>query len=43
MPDDVSSETMGEVFRNNTSQLTPEDIAALIVYLRSLPSLSRNE
>jgi mono/diheme cytochrome c family protein len=36
---DVAAETMGEVVRNTTSQLTPEDLAALIAYLRSLPPL----
>ena len=36
---DVPAETMGEVIRNTTSQLTPEDLAALIAYLRSLPPL----
>lgn len=40
MPDgDVSSETMGEIIRNTTSQLTPEDLAAMIAYLRTLPPL----
>jgi len=37
---DVTAETMGEVVRNTTSQLTPEDLAALIAYLRSLPALA---
>jgi len=27
------------VIRNTTSQLTPQDLAALIAYLRSLPPL----
>jgi mono/diheme cytochrome c family protein len=36
---DVPAESMGEVIRNTTSQLTPEDLAALIAYLRSLPPL----
>jgi mono/diheme cytochrome c family protein len=36
---DVVAETMGEVVTNTTSQLTPEDLAALIAYLRSLPPL----
>lgn len=36
---DVVGETMGEVIRNSTSQLTPEDLKALIAYLRSLPPL----
>ena len=40
MPDgDVPSEIMGEVIRNTTSQLTSEDLVALIAYLRTLPSL----
>ena len=34
---DVTSETMGEVVTNTTSQLTPGDLAALIAYLRSIP------
>jgi mono/diheme cytochrome c family protein len=37
---DVPAETMGEVIRNTTSQLTPEDLAALIAYLRALPALA---
>jgi len=36
---DVAAETMDEVIRNTTSQLTPEDLAALILYLRALPPL----
>jgi len=36
---DVASETMGEVVRNTTGQLTPEDLAALMAYLRALPAL----
>lgn len=36
---DVAGETMGEVVRNSTSQLTPGDLAALIAYLRALPPL----
>ena len=36
---DITAETMGEVVRNTTSQLTPEDLTALIAYLRSLPRL----
>jgi hypothetical protein len=35
----VPAEAMGEVIRNTTSQLTPEDLAALVAYLRSLPPL----
>jgi mono/diheme cytochrome c family protein len=34
---DVTSETMGEVVTNTTSQLVPADMAALIAYLRSIP------
>jgi len=37
---DVAAETMGEVIRNTTSQLTPQDLAALIAYLRSLPAIA---
>jgi len=37
---DVAAEAMGEVVRNTTSQLTPEDLAAVIAYLRSLPALA---
>jgi mono/diheme cytochrome c family protein len=36
---DVAAETMGEVIRNTTSQLTPEDLGALVAYLRSLPAI----
>ena len=36
---DVVGETMGEVIRNTTSQLLPQDLDALIAYLRSLPPL----
>jgi mono/diheme cytochrome c family protein len=40
LPDgDVLGETMGEVVRNTTSQLTKADLDALIAYLRSLPPL----
>ncbi len=40
LPDgDVLGETMGEVVRNTTSQLTAADLDALIAYLRSLPPL----
>jgi mono/diheme cytochrome c family protein len=40
LPDgDVLGETMGEVVRNTTSQLTKNDLNALIAYLRSLPAL----
>jgi mono/diheme cytochrome c family protein len=37
---DVTAETMGEVIRNTTSVLTPEDLAAMIAYLRSLPAIA---
>jgi mono/diheme cytochrome c family protein len=36
---DVAGEAMGEVVRNTTSQLTPQDLNALVAYLRSLPPL----
>jgi len=36
---DVPAETMGEVIKNTTSQLTPADLDALIAYLRTLPPL----
>jgi len=36
---DVVAETMGEVVRNTTSQLTPADLKALIAYLRTLPPI----
>ena len=32
-------ETMGEVVTNTTSQLTAQDLLALIAYLRTLPPL----
>jgi hypothetical protein len=37
---DVAGNTMGEVIRNTTSQLTPQDLAALVAYLRSLPPIA---
>jgi mono/diheme cytochrome c family protein len=37
---DVAAETMGEVIRNTTGELTPEDLAAIIAYLRSLPAIA---
>ena len=37
---DVPAEAMGEVIRNTTSQLTTEDLAALMAYLRALPPLA---
>lgn len=36
---DVAAESMAEVVRNTTSQLTAQDLDALIAYLRSLPPL----
>jgi mono/diheme cytochrome c family protein len=36
---DVTAEAMGEVVRNTLSQLTPDDLNALVAYLRSLPPL----
>ncbi len=36
---DVAAKEMGEVITNTTSQLTPQDLAALLAYLRSLPPL----
>ena len=36
---DVPAEAMGEVIRNTTSQLTLNDLGALIAYLRSLPPI----
>jgi mono/diheme cytochrome c family protein len=41
LPDgDVTAEAMGEVVRNTTSQLTPEDLAAMIAYLRTIPAVA---
>jgi len=37
---DVAAETMGEVIRNTTGELIPEDLAAVIAYLRSLPAIA---
>ncbi|MSQ49241.1 MAG: c-type cytochrome [Betaproteobacteria bacterium] len=37
---DVAAETMGEVIRNTTAELTPNDLAALIAYLRALPAIA---
>ena len=36
---DVPAEEMGEVIANTTSQLSPEDLNAMIAYLRTLPPL----
>lgn len=44
LPDgDVTAEAMGEVIRNTVSQLTPEDLAALMSYLRSVPAVASEE
>jgi mono/diheme cytochrome c family protein len=41
MPDgDVVAETMGEVIRNTTAELTAPDLAAVIAYLRALPAIA---
>jgi mono/diheme cytochrome c family protein len=37
---DVVAETMGEVIRNTTGELTPADLAAMIAYLRSIPAIA---
>jgi mono/diheme cytochrome c family protein len=36
---DAPAEAMAEVINNTTSKLTPEDLAAVIAYLRTLPAL----
>jgi len=36
---DVAAETMGEVIRNTTAELTASDLAAVIAYLRALPAI----
>jgi mono/diheme cytochrome c family protein len=36
---DVLAESMAEVVRNTLSQLTPQDMNAVVAYLRSLPPL----
>ena len=36
---DVPAEAMGEVIRNTTSQLTRDDLGAVIAYLRALPPI----
>jgi mono/diheme cytochrome c family protein len=36
---DVPAKEMGEVITNTTSQLTPQDLNAMIAYLRTLPPL----
>ncbi len=40
---DVPAEAMGEVIRNTTSRLTPQDLNALIAYLRALPPLPKEK
>ncbi len=37
---DVPAESMGEVIRNTTSQITPQDLAAMIAYLRAVPAVA---
>ncbi len=37
---DVAAETMGEVIRNTTGELTSADLTAMIAYLRSLPAIA---
>jgi mono/diheme cytochrome c family protein len=37
---DVVGDTMEEVIRNTTSRLTPEDLSAVVAYLRSLPAIA---
>ena len=36
---DSANETMAEVIRNTTSQLTAADLAAMIAYLKSVPAI----
>ena len=36
---DEPAKAMGDVIRNTTSQLTQEDLAAMIAYLRSIPAI----
>jgi mono/diheme cytochrome c family protein len=36
---DVPAKEMGEVIANTTSKLTPQDLDAIVAYLRSLPAL----
>lgn len=35
---DFAGGEMAEVIRNSTSQLRPDDLAAMIAYLRTLPA-----
>ncbi len=37
---DVAAESMGEVIRNTTGELTPPDLAAMIAYLRALAPIA---
>ena len=37
---DIAAQSMAEVVRNTTSQLTREDLSAVVAYLRSLPALA---
>lgn len=37
---DVAAQSMAEVVRNTTSQLTREDLSAVVAYLRALPPLA---
>lgn len=37
---DVAGETMGEVIRNTTAELTAADLAAMIAFLRALPTIA---
>jgi mono/diheme cytochrome c family protein len=37
---DLAAQSMGEVIRNTSSQLTGEDLSALVAYLRSLPPVA---
>lgn len=39
---DVPAEAMAEVIRNTTGQLTPEDLGALIAYLRTIPAVAED-
>lgn len=40
---DVPAEAMEEIIRNTTSQLSPQDLGALVAYLRSLPPLAEEK
>lgn len=40
---DVPAEAMEEIIRNTTSQLTPQDLSALLAYLRALPALAEEK